>query len=61
VKWIIRTGDDATRVLGELHAGNPPEEISNHYRRIGAHLREYGGWLVVACCEAVAPPGTVPR
>ena len=47
VQWLQRTGDDATQLLGQLFE-DATGEASDYYRRIGGHLREYGGWLVVA-------------
>lgn len=47
VTWRIFSGDAATQTLATLFEGASLEE-SNHYRRIGGLLREFGGRLIIA-------------
>lgn len=47
VQWRIHTGQEAVEALGVLRKGATGEH-ADYYRQIGAHLREYGGYLVVA-------------
>lgn len=49
--------DEALRVLSEAAA---PHEL-DHYRRVRAHLREYGGFVIVALAKGQPPEGTVVR
>lgn len=51
VRWQQHTGADAVRALGIMREG-ATGELADHYRRVAGHLREYGGWLVVAMAEA---------
>lgn len=48
VTWRHYTGDQANEVLDRLVVDEKRPELSDHYRRLRALLREYGGWLVVA-------------
>jgi hypothetical protein len=52
VSWREATGDEAHALLDEMTAGEMDEAHRDHYRRIRAHLREYGGWVVVALAKA---------
>lgn len=56
VQWRIcegrEQGEEALRVLRH---GCTDQALLDLYRRHGAHLREWGGYLVVAMAEGVAP------
>lgn len=54
VQWIIREGDAARALLGQLWQG-ADEELSTYYRQLRGHLREYGGYLVVAIAPGRKP------
>jgi hypothetical protein len=49
VQWAHLSGDLATSALDEMQA-NPANTLKmfDHYRRLRASLREYGGYLVIA-------------
>ena len=47
VQWLQWTGDEAWAALREIREGATGEH-ADYYRRISGHLREYGGWLVLA-------------
>jgi len=49
VSWMIATGEGALKILNDAWPdADEAQEHHDYYRRIGAHLREYGGFLVVA-------------
>lgn len=50
VKWLWWTGAEAERALGIMRQGAVGEHADN-YRRCAGHLREYGGYLVVAMAQ----------
>lgn len=56
VKWSqlqTEAGKDfLNNIIGD--EGNSAE-LNDYYRRLYAHLREYGGWLVVATAEGRRP------
>jgi hypothetical protein len=54
VQWVWFTGDEATDALRTLRQGAVGEH-ADHYRRIGGHLREYGGYLLVTMAEGHMP------
>lgn len=47
VEWHHFEGDAARDLLATLKEGATPE-LFDHYRHLGAFLREYGGWIVTA-------------
>lgn len=53
VQWRYWTGDDATRVLRDYTTTGGPWKADEWdiLRRIRAHLREYGGYLIIAMAE----------
>lgn len=53
VEWRWWTGDEARRRLSTLWEGweNPTAYEADVLRRIGAHLREYGGYLIIAMAK----------
>lgn len=57
VTWRWETGDDADQLLAKLVQGTATgdQAILSHYRRVRAHLREYGGIVVVAMAPGVPP------
>lgn len=49
VTWRQATGTDALSMLAAAAVDTPIDsELFDHYRRLRAMLREYGGWLVLA-------------
>lgn len=54
VQWRQYTGKDAVDALAQMTV-DADMVAADYYRRIGAHLREYGGWLVLAL--AAGDPG----
>lgn len=48
VRWGQWTGAEAVAQLGQLQGEAYAPAVANYLRAIGGHLREYGGWLVVA-------------
>lgn len=48
VQWRYATGPDAHRLLDQVAAGPKSDELGDHYRRLRAHLREWGGYIIVA-------------
>lgn len=55
VQWLWYRDEHATEALDRLQLEDDPPELSDYYRRIRAHLREYGGYLVVAMAEGIEP------
>lgn len=60
VSWRQVTGDSASEVLSSMtreeyeeHGGRA--EYLDNFRRLRAHLREYGGWLVIATAPGRRP------
>lgn len=51
VHWSWWSGADAFQALRVLAEDTPTAEHADNYRRLRAHLREYGGYLVVAMAK----------
>lgn len=50
VTWQIHKGESAAKVADDLIAtmrADEPDELRDYYRRIRAHVREYGGCVIV--------------
>lgn len=52
VRWTWHTGDEAHLVLDQMVRTETSAALLDHYRRLRAHLREWGGYLVLAMAEA---------
>lgn len=52
VRWGQWSGDEATEQLGRLQAEAYAAEVQQYLGAIGGHLREHGGWLVIATAPA---------
>ena len=64
VQWRWWTGQEAHQVLAMLRTDKlevEDEHTANTYRRIAAHLREYGGYLIVAMAEGTPPEGVTAK
>lgn len=48
VFWVWREGQHAHELLNQVAVDERSQEILDHYRRVRAHLREYGGFVVIA-------------
>jgi hypothetical protein len=60
VRWRICTGEtEGNEALRVLRDGVRDQALLDHYRRLAAHLREWGGHLVVAMAEGTPPETTV--
>lgn len=64
VSWIIESGTPAAEVVSKFiesgwEDGGDYRELT-HYRQVKAHLREHGGFVVVAVAAAVMPEGRMP-
>ncbi len=54
VQWrICPAGEKADAAMAMLWEGGVAPELSDHYRRLEGHLREYGGILVVAMAKGI--------
>lgn len=56
VRFSVSSGDEAQVMLTQLGEGNTNQAMLDHYRRLRAMLREYGGWIVVALAPARSDP-----
>ena len=54
VTWRQVTGQDAYDTL-DLLSKDASRELLDYYRSVRAHLRERGGWVVVATAPGVLP------
>lgn len=52
VSWAIHEGDAAEKALGALWKDAAPE-MGDYLREIRRHLRQYGGFFVVAMAKGV--------
>lgn len=55
VSWVWWTGDEAHQALDRAAEGELRTEHLANYRQLRAHLREWGGYIVLATA-----PGTQP-
>lgn len=55
IQWRQWTGSDASEALNGLWHDATPPDLADHYRRVAGHLREYGGWLVLAMARGDRP------
>lgn len=61
VQFTVVAGDQARAHLADLRSklvelkGPESEVMANHYRRIGAQLREYGGVVITALAPGFPP------
>lgn len=58
VVFVVKAGEEATAWISELRSDQDNEATANHYRRLGAMLREHGGCLITAMAKG--KPSTPP-